>query len=659
MENSVNYELHTLPEILGSELRKFQVPDYQRGYSWETHQRNDLVGDIEGCLKHENKHFTGTIVASTDDENQECFNVVDGQQRLTTIVLLVSCLVRHSKISGLEALVEVSLDEVVKTYLYSGLDSGNTSFKFNPIEMQRKLFQDLVVHGVSNDSISNTKSDENLINAVKEFDLWLLGQEKSDLDNLFRVINERLGFLFYAPKNDSEVGLMFEVINNRGKPLSELEKIKNYIIYFAEKNGVQDLKSAVNDGWPIILKSLNSIGYTSNEDENSFLRYCWLVFGSWNKAKSYHVYDSLKETMQEIKNGNISVDLQGWQFLKQFVVFIKDAARNLDVLYNSKDLPGKSSNSRSLLLERIACQPNLAGILPLYIAVSTESGAADKLDELLVLLEKVNFRVYISGVSKRNDSGHGILFEWANRFYGGLQSQSGDNNTRLSISELKQNLIQFAKDNAKDIDLIKALTLDVEESGDYYSWHGLLYFLARYECSFYRLNNQSERLTEFLVKRSSDKTNDHLEREHIWATQSKDRVSKHAIEASPDIAKKVSFNKRRLGNFTLLRRSQNSKFKDKEIEEKVKLFGNNDLKLNADMENLFEEADSSLKSRWTNNVVGRQVDLYTVFLDKLEQRYIDFALREWSLEPINIARVSIDTLRTWDAKGAQIYHIES
>lgn len=138
----------------------------------------------------------------------------------------------------------------------------------------------------------NSKSDQNLKDAVNEFQDWL---ENQDINRVLRCVCENLGFLFYAPKNSKEIGIMFEVINNRGKELSELEKIKNYLIYYADKNGMRDIRELVNDSWSQILSNLNKIYFTSNESENEFLRNCWIVFMDTNKSRSYNVYDNLKQ----------------------------------------------------------------------------------------------------------------------------------------------------------------------------------------------------------------------------------------------------------------------------------------------------------------------------------------------------------------------------
>lgn len=106
----------------------------------------------------------------------------------------------------------------------------------------------------------------------------------------------------------------------RGEKLSELEKIKNYLIYYAEKSGYNDVKVAVVDNyWGKILFNLNAFHKTSKDDENSFLRYTWIVFEQTNKSKSYYVYDNLKSRFPKKCGFN-------WQRLKLYIEFIAECA---------------------------------------------------------------------------------------------------------------------------------------------------------------------------------------------------------------------------------------------------------------------------------------------------------------------------------------------
>src|SRR5262245_66674514 len=72
---------------------------------------------------------------------------------------------------------------------------------------------------------------------------------------------------------------MFETLNNRGKPLTELEKVKNYLLYLATKLDLpdHDLAIRVNGAWANILQRLMAAGLTQPDDEDRLLRAHWLM----------------------------------------------------------------------------------------------------------------------------------------------------------------------------------------------------------------------------------------------------------------------------------------------------------------------------------------------------------------------------------------------
>src|SRR5690606_3172028 len=119
----------------------------------------------------------------------------------------------------------------------------------------------------------------------KYFKDWF--SNHSDLvDLVYQTVSSKLGFICFSPENTDEIGIMFEVINNRGKNLSELEKIKNYFIYYSTIHSAARLRQRIYDNWGDILKYLSNSDVISNADENNFLRNCFIIFYSPNKSKS-------------------------------------------------------------------------------------------------------------------------------------------------------------------------------------------------------------------------------------------------------------------------------------------------------------------------------------------------------------------------------------
>ncbi len=225
--------LFTLSELL--EGRSFIIPDYQRGYSWEDSQVQDLIEDIERLVTKTYLHFTGTIVASPRDGETEVYDIVDGQQRLTTLVILLMEL--HRQNPG-----NLAFKEIRSRFVQRGA-AGNEKMVLTPNEETSDYFIRCIL---SNEEISPAiKSHACILEAKKKLCDWLV-QRPAIHNAVLDVVLNKMGFIFFRPDNTREVGIMFEVINNRGKQLSELEKVKNYFIYYATVHDYKTLRDEIN-----------------------------------------------------------------------------------------------------------------------------------------------------------------------------------------------------------------------------------------------------------------------------------------------------------------------------------------------------------------------------------------------------------------------------
>ena len=202
--SQVQDELKSLEEIFACGNRIFKIPDYQRGYSWEEQQRTDLLRDIEYVIKSGNKyrHYTGTIVASYNDEETKkkdeqykVFDIVDGQQRLTSLILLMSLICRSERNS--EYINKSDQKSNFSMFIQGGTE-GNTVRKLYLGKDQDKLFRSLIEEGTAaaTGTLTNSKSDQNLKDAIVQFEKWL---NKKDINGVSTCVRKELGFLFYAP----------------------------------------------------------------------------------------------------------------------------------------------------------------------------------------------------------------------------------------------------------------------------------------------------------------------------------------------------------------------------------------------------------------------------------------------------------------------------
>jgi hypothetical protein len=631
--NNQAYELLTLKDIFDSGSRQLNVPDYQRGYSWEEEQRLDLIGDIAQIMTQDHRHFTGTVVASQNDEST-VFDLVDGQQRITSLVIFISCLMRVAKSKGIASFDGEALSDIESVYVRSGIETGNTCYQLQLGANRDALFHEVLIEGQPINQRIKNKADQNIVDAAKQFETYLSEQDSFQLELIYLAVTKKLGFLLYAPQKDAEIGIMFEVINNRGKPLSELEKIKNYLIYFAGRHGITDLKNKVNDNWPVLLASLNTAGYTSNDDENRFLRVCWLVFKDYNKTKSYHVYDNLKSVCP-------ADDKNYWQELSKFVAFVTNTAQTYAFLFDSNS--SGLSDQEKQVLQRIALHPANASILPLIVALYSKEKDVDLRVELLDVLEKLNFRYYIMGIATRNDSGQGELFEMAFYYFQGRFREYENPNDLSDTKLLREHLVHFVESNANDQKFVQYLTLDKNESGDYYQWQGLKFFLGSYEDQLLFNNNQTVQLPKFLASRDKVSPNDFYHREHIWA-----RAEYTIIQDKNDL----DINKRRLGNFIILMETINIRVGSERIESKLESYFQVDKaipntymirELKADFDQAQKNIDDSGVFKY--QVKNYWYSIYQEFLDIREQKLVNFAINRWRVEGIKrpVERVSIDS----------------
>lgn len=283
--SSFGADLLLLPYIF--EDRYFTIPDYQRGYAWDDKQVIELLKDIDHLMDDGvvQRHYTGILVLSCPGANKDDYHVVDGQQRLTTLTILLAALAAY--------IPEDKRASFIELYLRRG-EPGSERSVLRLNHDTRAFFEDVVIG--TNDSINHPPSLEahhRLLKARKLINEWLSTRlsKGTSIEVLLESIEKEIGFIVFAPQEDAETGIMFEVINNRGKPLSKLEKVKNYLIYCAVKLDAFTLRNEVDSIWSSILHSLNQAGKTSQADEGAFLRYCMVVHFQLNKTDSQYGYD--------------------------------------------------------------------------------------------------------------------------------------------------------------------------------------------------------------------------------------------------------------------------------------------------------------------------------------------------------------------------------
>lgn len=416
--------------------RIFRVPDYQRGFAWEEKQLNELWDDLDeiptvnGELK---KHYTGTIYLeetnSIDTEKWlsgvKFYNVVDGQQRLTSINILLFELLKATEIGY----TEKKKEKLIETFIYESNMSGESKvYKFSYASTDKNynfllhsIFEDKKV--VLNQGHLNHYT-KNLLFAKKFFRDKIATLDNSQKNVLFKKITTSLQFDIRAIEKDLDVQAVFETMNNRGKPLSTLEKLKNRLIYLTEKLSNPDedkkaLRKKINDAWGKIYTCLAQ-NPEQILDEDIFLS-AHLSLYRKPKESTFSEKMAQEKVFQMFCNKPEKFDLDESGEKEEPITFNKI---NDYILKLSELAPiwYKIHNSESKLIKRILTLNSSKDIKIFITSIHNKTKDQSIIQNTLENLEKILFRNRIPGIGIMDER---TTASWARDIYNEEDDISG------------------------------------------------------------------------------------------------------------------------------------------------------------------------------------------------------------------------------------------
>jgi hypothetical protein len=614
-------KLSTLQDIFAS--RAFMIPDYQRGYAWEDEQRKDLLNDLEDLERvgGGKQHYTGTLVVHKGAhepsvvvaQHFDVLDIVDGQQRLTTLVVFLSCIAtRLSALHLPEA--EETAHEIRRCYV-----KFREIYKLTLNGSAQQFFQDHVLGDAPNPS-PRLPAERNLLAVKKQFAAYLdthVASAKTDAERIARLealvalLTQRLGFVFFEVQHQAEVGVMFEVMNARGKPLTQFEKVKNYLLYVAAKvSDGQRLKKVgqdVNETWCRVLARLDDAG--GNADEDALVRYHWAIYpgATWfedgKPEKTYDIHRAIKETIspRSAKPDETYAQIEG------YLLSLRGAGdAYVDLV--CPDQPrafGFATASRDALVagaRRLRRLDRSASLMPLLMASCMRYGSTlTDLVELHRLAEVLVFRLLL--LEKRSQAGVSAAYRLARKIAtNALPATSAH-------EELRSLVRHYADDN-----VVKMTLLFPDSSfddGDYYHWSGILYFLYEYERHLVEQSKQKFTTDwEAFYRRGRESI------EHILP-QGEETLTKDYWKAR-FTDKQFRSNRHRLGNLTLT--EWNGSLGSKGFDDKkgqpgaapdAKVYRNSKWLCERELVNCAEWTEKEISERQT--------------------RLTDFAMKRWAL----------------------------
>lgn len=291
---SFTTENRTLKDIF-SRVAQYTVPRYQRDYVWTTTNWRELFVDISFTLSNKNEiewsHFLGTIVLNNAKKPNlapgiDEYEIIDGQQRLTTIFLMTSCVYRRLK--ELENDEANARAEYIYSQFLTSLSANNSRIlKISNADHQMDL-QDAVQS--CKDGIE-PKAQNVFIDCMAYFQECFSSMQLNELDTFFNKMMSA-NIVEIISSNDEEIYNIFEVLNARGCQLKQIELLKNHVLKYLQPREDDILDKAKGD-WNEI-ESLAS----KNSDPDDFINHFAKAYIEKPAQNAGEVYRLIKEEIE-------------------------------------------------------------------------------------------------------------------------------------------------------------------------------------------------------------------------------------------------------------------------------------------------------------------------------------------------------------------------
>lgn len=497
--------------------RLFRIPEYQRAYSWTSQQRNDLFDDLYKTHSKgkDEAHFMAAVVCLRRETKElgtdeyQVLEVVDGQQRLTTLIVLLKCLFSSLNVEDKaenkladelnELLVKPDSDELL--LLQTNHDSSH-------------YYADFLRKGKSVDAANaRTIADRQILKAIDDckrfIDEWT--RKGNDLLSLAVLLKNRLYFLLHEIDDEKSVYTVFEVLNSRGLSVSWLDRLKSILMGIAfefPKVNNDGLIDELHTKWRDIYSVIGLRQGMSTEA----LRFSATLRAKIPPSRTMKEEDAVHDLRDE---GQVSP-----KALREVASWLLDVTKTCDLVV---------ANHRMNAVTRIS----QARLLAVAIHLRDDISQVDK-NRLIARWEKVTFRIYgLLANDARTRVGEYVRLAWR------VAKQS------ISVDEIEKGILSIGEDFPIE-DAVDAL----RESNCYEGWEiELRYFMFKYE--------------EYLSKQKG-MTFSKDQWEKIWMASPSDSIE-HIFPKS----KAPEKLRHRLGNLVLLPPSWNSRISDKSAKDKV------------------------------------------------------------------------------------------
>ncbi|MDO5406522.1 MAG: DUF4268 domain-containing protein [Eubacteriales bacterium] len=602
--------------------RLFRIPDYQRGYAWQQSQLVDFWDDLTN-LQEGRYHYTGLlslkVLKSTEikcwgsdlwmvNKGFNPCHIVDGQQRLTTFIILLNEIVGFTRsldcnsgksddeiVLGYDTLKDVVAKYICKhrppnnqitTYLF-GYEVDNPSADY----LRYRIFNEPF-----SGTVNETYYTKNLKYAKSFFSENLAALYKTEgaevLNNLYLKLTLRFMFNIHEIADDYDVFVAFETMNNRGKKLTNLELLKNRLIYLTtlypddkfDEMDKSNLRDQINDAWKEVYYQLGRNEKTPLSDDE-FLRAHWISYFTYsrkkgddyihfllNKFSAKNIFEKktfiigetldedvetvdydIEDTADELAEPEVfAVSKLELSEISAYVNSLKDTAK----YWYDTFFPMQSDNlsqEEKLWVDRL----NRIGIgyfRPLVmVIISRRDLSAEQRIDVFKAIERfifICFRLGYFNATFRSSE----YYRAARSIY---LKQMNISNLVEDITETTNANIEYALPN-----FITKIEKHFDNMGGFYYWNSIKYFLYEYELHLAQKNNLDKVSWEMFTKTEKDK----VSIEHILPQTPTKYYWRNQFRQFDD--EEIELLSCALGNLLPLSQSINSSLQNDSFEDK-------------------------------------------------------------------------------------------
>lgn len=627
-------KLLSLSEIFNNKI--FRIPDFQRGYSWEERQLEDFWEDIQN-LSPNKIHYIGLLtvepIKESDIVNIEkwkddlwlfkkglsAYYVIDGQQRLTTLIILLHEILRT--FSDDEGINYGQKSEWIDRFLYRSYNSIYKSFVFgyekdNPSDEYFKT-KILEQESATADKYPETLYTANLMFAKKYFAKKLKVLNKESKESIFDKVVNRLKFNYYEIDDSLDVYVTFETMNNRGKSLSHLELLKNRLIYLSTLLHEDDetkgrLRRDINETWKTIYEYLGK-NKDNPLDDDTFLFNHWIMYFTYDRSQSDVYAEFLlkkKFTSKNVLCNKISI-----KEIKAYIDSLSKCVKQWFYIFNIQYSSYSSRIKEHIQkLERVGW----GAFPPMIMAVFTKESNEDLIWDFLDACERFNFLVF--AISHRaSNTQNSNLYRKAREYYvGDLDIETLTHEIDFITDGEDEEYYRGWFDLERFKNHIKELFSKNDRDG-FYSWSGLRYFLYEYELHLQDNANSKVTWEDFNKRKKEDTI------EHIYPQSANDIYWKKRFGHLKPTERRLYLNS--LGNLLLLSRSKNSKLQNYDFDKK-KCLKSKEGKDIGYYNGSYSEIEVVKESEWTTERIKERG---LSMLQFMEERW-KFKFKDWEIE---------------------------